>query len=187
MSSTGNTQAISENVDSPTFAPVCVTDDDIEIQKGKDWPGVEPSHKAFAYEYVSNGYNHSDAAEKVGLPRSSGLRIRRLPLVTAFIAWIQEAKFQTTIITKEFIECKLDDLYDMAIGEVDVPCVTGSGETFSAPKFQGGLALQILQERSKMNGITKQEEKDNSGVTVVISMENAIGAPVTIEGKCSDA
>lgn len=188
MSSTSNTSPVSQNDVEQELATLSVTLDDVKAQEERGWPDIEPVHKAFAHEYVLNGYDHLSAAERVGIARSGGIRVRRKPLVSAYINWLQERKLKSDIITKDFVSARLEDLYDMAIGEIDIPLVTGAGESFYAKKFQGGLALQILQEQSKMNGITKPDENNGGNVTVNIDMGFALGQKtlegVTIDGSC---
>ena len=36
-----------------------------------------PEHKAFIYEYLANGFNHTKAAETIGLDKNVGIRMLR--------------------------------------------------------------------------------------------------------------
>lgn len=175
MSGTGNTSAISENDVNSASANELITQADVNSQKEKGFPILTEQERAFGYEYITNGYNHRSAAEKCGRPADAGVGLKRKPYIAAFIAHLQEVTFQSEIIVKDFIDAKLDDLYDMAVGEVEVPLVTGDGSTFTAKKFQGGLALNIIQERAKLHGITKPAEEGGGGVKVYIDMRAALG------------
>ena len=120
MSGAENTSPASEDELSPEASALITADYDLEVAKQSNFENVDPQHKAFALEYLVNGYKHRDAAEKVGLSPNSGLRIRRLPIVAAYINYLQEKQIQDTIVSQAFIDAKLDDLYDMAIGDVDL-------------------------------------------------------------------
>lgn len=175
MSGTGNTQAISQDVSNKTLAPEYVAQTDIDVQKENNFPILSEQERAFGYEYIANGYNHRKAAQKCGHSANTGISLKRRPYVAAFIAYLQEKSFCSELVVKDFIDAKLDELYDMAIGDTEVPIVLGDGTSMEAKKFQGTLALNILQERSKMNGITKEADIGNTGVKVYIDMRAALG------------
>ena len=151
---------------------------DRHIEQG--FSEIDPQLRAFCHEYITNGYNHRAAAEKTGSSPNAGIRIRRDPLVAAYIHYLQAEQHQANIITQDFIQAKLEDLYDMAVGDVEVPLVTGSGMEVTAKKFNGPLALSIVTEISKMNGHTKSAEdtgKTGNGVTINIDMSKMLGSP----------
>jgi hypothetical protein len=191
MSSTSDSQRISETVNNTALASNIVTPDEVNHQKSSGFPSVTDQEKGFANEYLLNGYNHRAAALAVGIAESSAIRVKRKPLVAAYIEFLQERMYASNFVSKGFIDAKLDDLYEMAIGDVNVPMVLGDGSTIEAKKFQGGLALQILQERSKMHGIVVEEKSNSNMVTVNIDLGMALGQKdmngVTIEGKYKDA
>jgi hypothetical protein len=140
--------------------------DFITIQKEKDFPDLKPQERAFSEDYCINGYNHREAAETAGLDPDRGIRLLRDPLIRAFIAFVQDKRFDASIVTKDFIDAKLDELYDMSVGHVEVAHVDAkTGRVFAARKFYGTLALDILREKSKMNGIIKPDgqEDDDAG------------------------
>ena len=187
MSSTSNTQGVSQNDLIPAIAHELVTKTDIDNQKAGNWPALSDQDRAFGYEYIQNGYDHRLAASEVGYSPDSGIKLKRRPYVAAFIQHLQEQMHESNFVVKGFIDARLDDLYDMAIGEVEVPLVLGDGTEKTAKKFHGGLALQILQERSKTHGIVKEEKTNHAQVIVNIDMGMALGQKdvngVTIEGN----
>ena len=187
MSSTSNPQGTSQNDLIPAIATQLVTKDDVDNQITAGWPVLSDQDKAFAYEYIENGYDHRSAASEVGYSADTGIKLKRKPYIAAFIQHLQERMYKSNTVVKEFIDAKLDDLYDMAIGDVEVPLVLGDGTEKTAKKFHGGLALQILQERSKTHGIVKEEIGNKGQVIINIDLGMALGQKdsngITIEGK----
>lgn len=152
-----NTNRATQKDYSPSFADLVVTHDYVSNQRENGWPDLHPQFKAFAETYLINGYDHRKAAEEVGFPPARGIALLRNTLIRVFISDIQSSILETGIVTKDLIDARLDVLYEMAIGEIEIPIVTGMGDEFYAKKFHGQLALSIIQERSKMHGITKPE------------------------------
>jgi hypothetical protein len=186
MSGTGNSQAISKNELDEQVASVIATKSLVDQQAERNWIILEPEEKAFAQEYVINGYDHRNAADKVGYSPNTGLSIKRRPYVAAYIEYLLDRMHASNLVVKGFIDAKLDDLYDMAIGDEEVPLVLGDGSCIDAKKFHGGLALQILQERSKVAGIVKDEKVNQGQVTINIDLGRALGQKDS-EGVTIDA
>lgn len=189
MSGTGNTQTTGQDVLDPAIASVIATKLDIDNQAGRNWPILSHEEKAFCHEYVINGFDHRTAADKIGHSKGTGISIKRRPYVAAYIEFLLERMHHSNLVIKGFLDARLDDLYEMAIGEVEVPLVTGDGSSFTAKKFQGGLALSILQERGKINGVVKEGPKGGQ-VIVNIDLGRALGEKdaegIVIEGKYTE-
>jgi hypothetical protein len=146
-----------------------VTAEYLEQQKEKDWPDLQPQHRAFAEVYVFNAYDHRAAAKEAGLNPDLGVKLKRVPLIRAYIAHIQKQLFESNIVTKDFVDAKLDDLLDMAMGEIEVACVDAkTSQEFNAKKFHGQLALQVLQEKSRLSGIQTPDGDDDEDDSVEI-------------------
>ena len=176
MSSTSNTPTVGKDVVQPESSSELATEIAISDQKERGFTILEPEERAFAHEFIANGYDHCKAAETIGRSRDYGKVLKRRPFVAAYIQHLQNTHFNSVIVTKDFIDAKLDDLYDMAVGEVKVPLVTGDGAGFEEKKFHGGLALQILQERSKTHKIVEPAGSGPAGgVTINIDLGMALG------------
>ena len=157
---------------------------DLELEIESNWPSLCPQEKGFALEYIENGFDHREAAKTVGRAKAAGIKLLRKPLVHAYISHLQKQYVQESLFTQQFYEAKLLELYEMAVGDVEVPMVDSDGEQFKAKKFHGSLALNILKERGLTTGVAKPEERGPGGVKVVIDMGALLGnAPVTTEGE----
>ncbi len=158
-----NTKKNDKNGSSNQPSDILITSEFIAQQTEKDWPNLEPADRAFAEIYCINGYDHRAAAAEIKLNPDRGIHLKRKPLIRAYIAYIQSRVARANIVTKDFIDSKLEELYLMAIGEIDTAHVdTKLAEGFMASKFHGPLALDILRERSKINGIINfDEDEDN--------------------------
>ena len=153
-----NTKKNGKDESADRLAGILLSDEFVEQQKANNWPSLEAKHRAFAEVYVTNGYKHRPAAEEAGFTADRGIGLLRLPLIRAYISHIQDGMYEANVVTRDFVDAKLDELYDMAIGDVAVPMVDPKTcFEFDARKFQGGLALDILREKSKMNGIIKPD------------------------------
>ncbi len=148
----------------------------VESQERNGWLDISIDEIAFCDEYLANGYKHREAAISCEFAASAGIRLVRKPLLRAYITHQQDKKRLRSIVTERFLDAQLMDLYDQAIGEVDVAIVTANGDEISAKKFNGSLALSIIQERSKTAGVTKGEEgKGGALVNVTIDMGSLLG------------
>ena len=158
MSGTKGPPKTYKNDTSSGSAIIDFTPEDALVQRENDWPALHPQHRAFVEEYLLNGYKHREAAAVAGLKTARGIKLLRDPLVRAYISHTQDKILKSNIVTKDFIDAKLEDLYDMAVGDVKTDHIDAKmGVSFSAKKFHGTLALSILQERAKMNGVAPPE------------------------------
>jgi len=130
-----------------------ITNDFINEQAENDWPCLSYKYRVFAEEYVSNGYDHRQAANDAGFSREKGIVLTRNPFIKTYVSYIRGFDKTKSLVTRDFVDSKLAELYDMAIGDEKIDQVTSKGETFAASLFDGKLALGILQERAKINGI----------------------------------
>lgn len=154
-----------------------------EQQKEKDWPALDHKDRAFAEEYCFNGYDHRAAAETAGLNPNKGIQLKRNPIIRAYIAHVQARLFEANIVTRDFVDAKLDELYEMAVGQIETDHVDAkNGESFRAYKFHGSLALDILREKAKLNGVIQGDVEDEGAATTEIHFhvkESKKGVKVT--------
>jgi len=164
-------------------AALDVSEEFVEQQKAKNWPALDPQIRCFAEEYCFNGYDHRAAAETAGLNPDRGIRLKRHPLIRAFIAHVQGKLFESNIVTRDFIDAKLDELYDMAVGVIPTDHVDPKiGDSFRAFKFHGSLALDILREKAKLNGVIQGEVDEDGAANTEIHFhvkESKKGVKVT--------
>lgn len=129
----------------------------IERNADSGWPDLEPVEKAFAYNYIIH-YDHRKAANDVGLNPGSGLNIRRKPLVSAFISFLQDKEITSSLVTKDFVDTQHLRLFEIATGQVAVPHITARGLQFTAPKFYPDLAIRVLNEMARLNDLLPDQK-----------------------------
>lgn len=143
-----------------------------------DFSRMEPAHRAFAIEYVLNGYNHREAAESIGIDPNRGARLKRLPIVVEYVIQLQNKTAVESIVNKQSLDCLLDRIQEAAMGEVEIPIVLANGAMVNKQKFQGSLALDVYRERAKLHDIVKPEEESGTiKIEVVPSVRDSEGNP----------
>ena len=152
----------------------------IERNRETNWADLPDQKKAFAYEYVVNGYKHGNAAETVGLARSGGLRVLRDPLVSAFIQHLQEKHFTTSIITKQFVEDQYLQILPFLKGEEEIPIVNGQGIEGMAKKFHASELTGVLRDLSKVTGYQKEDESNKNITNIQINLGAVVSDPEKI-------
>jgi len=146
----------------------------VERNIANGFEDLTAQRKAFCITYVTNGYNHREAAEDSGFSPNTGVSLKREPLIASYISHLQNKYLAESIVTKQSLDVQLDQLEDIAMGRVSAPIVTGSGEEIMAYKFYADLAMKIYTERSKLHGIVKDDSK-SSAVSVTINMAGMVG------------
>lgn len=128
--------------------------------------------RAFAIEYITNGFNQSKAAKKVGL--NSGRKALSNPSVAKFIANLQNEYLAEAIVTKNTISGMLDRLEDIAMGDEQAYMVDALGEAVLVNKFYPDLAVKILDRKAKLHGIIKDDD-NKSPVNIQINVGDLLG------------
>lgn len=146
----------------------------VQHNKDNDWPDLDLQHRAFALHYVTH-YDHRLAAQEAGLKKENGLKILRLPLVSAFVAHMQETTFRANIITEDFVRAQWLNLLPKLMGEEAVAQVTGTGEEFTAPRFYPGEATNLLKEMAKTTKIYESGSGQGGQVNVQINLAALLG------------
>ena len=141
----------------------------IDSQIRDSWSDLKHDEQAFCDEFLDNGYKHREAALTIERSADSGIRLLNKPLCREYIHFHEQKRRARRIVSERFFDAQLADLYDQAIGDVEVPLVTGSGIELTAKKFNGPLALGIIQERGKLSGVTKPDAPDNQ-INVIIDV-----------------
>lgn len=150
----------------------------VEKNRKNGFLDLTDRRKAFCITYVTNGFDHNAAAAQVGYSKGMGIRLKREPLVAAYINILQEQYFAESIVTKAMMDAKLDLLESIAMGEEEINMVTAMGDQITVKKFHPEMAMKVYQERNRLHEITK-EEGGSSAVSVTINMAGMVGeAPV---------
>lgn len=118
---------------------------------------ITPLERAFAMEYVSNGYNHIKAAESIGLNRSKGIRLVKNPIVQLLIKELQDKQHTLSLVTNEFVMTCYMRLLPKLMGEDDIPQVvmnrdSGDTDTVDIKKFHAAETVAVLRDMAKMVG-----------------------------------
>lgn len=155
----------------------------IERNRENGFMDLDEAKKAFCIVYVTNGYKHREAAEEAGLNPDKGIQLKREPLVSAYIYDLQQQYLAESIVTKQVMDAKLDELEDIAMGRVEIPLVTGAGDKIEAKKFMPDMAMKVYSEKVRLHKIV--EDKSKSGhVSVSINMAGMVGndlPPIDVE------
>ena len=137
----------------------------------EDFTHVSEQDKAFAVEYLTNGFKHLDAAEAVGLSRSLGLTRLRDPQITRFIAKLQEDANTAKLITQQFVEAQYLEILPQLKGEEDVSIHnSNTGETVLAKKFHSAELVSVLRDLGKSSGYIAPDHNNGAGPTVNVQI-----------------
>lgn len=147
----------------------------VDRNRKNDWSDLEDNRRAFAQIYTTNGYNHRQAAEEIGLHPDMGIRLKREPLTSAYIEFLQNQTYQANLVTKPLLDAKLDILEDIAMGEMAIPIVTASGGEITAKKFHPELAMKVIEKRSQLGGFTKDDKGKTGDVNIQINIDSMTG------------
>lgn len=166
-----------ESTDITTFNP-----DSIAVNRENGFEDLETKRKAFCVRYITNGYDHREAAEHVGFSRDKGIVLKREPLIAAYISDLMKQYVAESLVTKQTLDSYLDELEDIAMGRISVPMLTPTGDEIEAKKFHPDLAMKIYTEKAKLHGIVKEDERAGAAVTVIINTTSLTG-PVEVTGE----
>ena len=129
---------------------------------------LSPQERAFSLAYVTC-YDHAQAAQEVGLSRDRGLRLINKPLVSQFIAHLQQDQEQYMVINRAFVQAKALELWPKINGEEPVAIVDRDGIEKQACKFHAADAVSLLTFFGKHAGFS--QEKSTRHVTINIDLE----------------
>ena len=147
----------------------------VDRNRQTGWKDLPESDRAFAIEYITNGFNYADAAETIGLARTSGIRKLRAPLVQGFIAYIQDQRAKASLITREFVEQQYLEILPKLKGEESVQLITPQGDSYEAKKFHSGEVVSVLRDLGKAAGFTPEEVGHSAPVNIQINIGDLAG------------
>jgi len=160
----------------------------VSRQAEEGWPDLSPVEAAFAHRYCVNGYSHREAAEHVGRNAANGIKMLRIPLVRCCISWIQREQHTESLITKDFVEAQMMELYEKASGDKSVAVIDSDCVEHTVKVFNGQLCQSILKEFSSAVGFSKIEKDKTSRIHIHLD-ENALTGRKTVtieEGEVVD-
>lgn len=138
---------------------------------------MEERDKAFAVEYVTNGFKHREAAEAVGLSKSVGLTKLREPLVGVFIGHLQEQNNTAKLITMQFVETQYLEILPKLKGEEEIDMVDAKdGRNYRVKKFHSAELVSVLRDLGKSSGyIAPDVGESRALVNVQINLGDLAG------------
>ena len=158
------------------------------LSKEESFTNLPERDKAFAVEYITNGFNHAEAAVAVGLSKKSGISKLRSPLVAKFIAHLQASTANAKIITQEFVEAKYLEILPKLMGEEDVPLFDHKeGVTVNAKKFHSAETVSVLRDLGKAAGYVAPDGPKGGNVNVIVDLGGFTGQPnITVIEETDD-
>lgn len=148
------------------------------LLKEESFTDLAEKDRAFAVEYITNGFNHRKAAVAVGLSPNTGISKLRQPLVSKFIAHLQESSQNAAVITKQFVEAKYLEILPKLMGEEEVPIFDHKeGVTIEGRKFHSAEVVSVLRDLGKAAGYVAPEGPKGGSVNVTIDLGGFTGEP----------
>jgi hypothetical protein len=133
--------------------------------------------KAFAVEYITNGFKHREAAMEVGLHAGTGLTRLRDPLIGAFIAHLQSQNNIAKLITTQFVEAQYLEILPKLKGEEEIDVVDiKEGVSVKVKKFHSAELVSVLRDLGKSSGYIAPDLGPSGGnVNVQINLGDLAG------------
>lgn len=151
------------------------TKEAIDIAKGNNFADLPLNKRAFALSYIMS-YNHREAAKEAGFVPDRGISLLRDPMISAFIAHLQDEIHISNVVTADFVRHHMVSLIPKLSGEEEVPMVLPNGEEIIAKKFHSGELINLLKELAKSTKFYEDGSgQGNGGVTVNINVAALLG------------
>lgn len=151
------------------------------LSKEESFTDLSELDRAFSVEYITNGFKHREAATTVGLSANQGISKLRQPLVSKFIAHLQDSSIAAKLITQEFVEAKYLEVLPKLMGEEEVPLYDHKeGVTTNAKKFHSAETVSVLRDLGKAAGYVAPEGPKGGNVNVTIDLGGFTGEPTVI-------
>lgn len=146
----------------------------IERLRDDGWNDLDPLKRAFAISY-SYCNSHVEAAREIG-KAGQGLKFLRDPFVRALIADMQAELAKISIINRSFVEQKMLETLEKLEGNVPVPMVTMSGDSYEEHKFHSGEVVTLLRDMGKIAQIVPKDDGPVGGVNIQINLGAMVGS-----------
>lgn len=142
----------------------------IERNKQNGWEDLEPKRKAFAMHYLTD-YDARKAAKKAKFAEATGAKLIREPLLSAYIAELQNQDLISNIVTEDFVRIQWLNLIPILSGQVEVPLgVNAEGDQLNGKQFNAGALNSVIKELAKS---TKFYEEGSGGSQVNVQINVA--------------
>lgn len=133
-----------------------------------EFANMNPLDKAFAVEYVRNGFHARAAAAAFGMDASKANVKRNDPLISRYIISIVDSYTAEARVTKQQADALLDRMQDIAFGDVQAPFVaTSTGEQFYGCQVFPKLMAEVYKERRRQANALAQTDGDPFAPAVV--------------------
>lgn len=134
----------------------------------------------FAHYYMES-YKPSAAAKQAGFPKSRGMQLYRQENIRVLIGSLIDKKQSRSIIDADWIEIELMEQLEVAKGNVKVNQLTSQGISHKAKKYDGPVALRIVETLAKRTDFNVEEDKSNVPVSINIDFSKLCNTPPAIE------
>ena len=143
--------------------------------KADNWPDLTAQRKAFAMHYLMD-YDHREAAHKAKFSKEYGKVLVREPLLSAYIAELQDQDLISNIVTEDFVRTQWLNLIPILSGQVEVPLgVNADGDQLNGKQFNAGALNATLKELAKTTKIYEEGSGGSGQVNVQINVGALLG------------
>jgi len=109
------------------------------------WPALSVNEKAFVAAYVENAYSLPQACEALKMDRGVANRMLRNVTIRKAIGEVQHELDGIDFLNHAWVKAQLLRLFPMAVGDEPVPYITNTGEQAEGCKYDGNLAMKIIE------------------------------------------
>lgn len=141
---------------------------------------LSPQERMFCHHFIEE-HCWVKAAKKAGYNKNRGIGLYRQENIRVMIASLQRVRESRSLVTQDWLEVELLQLYRATKGDTKVNMVTPQGMTFDGKKFDGPTSLRVLESIAKLNGIGEQEDKSIAPVSINIDFSKLCNTPPAIE------
>jgi hypothetical protein len=131
-----------------------------------DFDGMDFLHRAFAAEYIANGFDARKAAETLGLYPSQANILKRKPIIAAFIRSRVNESVTVAMVCKQQLDAMLDRMQDIAFGDVGVPMVLSDGTQIYGRQIHPRLIAEVFKAR--VNQLEEIDDPDDIVPTQIV-------------------
>lgn len=153
----------------------------VNSSETESFDDLSEKDRAFAVRWLTNGYDHHEAAVHVGYARKGALKHLRKPLVQRFIKHLRTMEERASLISKDFVEQKYMEVLPKLMGEEDVPIYDHKeGVTVNAKKFHSAEVVSVLRDLGKAAGYVAPDGPRTAPVNVTVDLGGFTGQPTVI-------
>jgi hypothetical protein len=109
------------------------------------WPVLQPDEQAFVAAYIENAYSLPEACAALKMNRTVAGKMLRTVTIRKAIAEVQKEFDNLDFLNEAWVKAQLLRIYPMAVGDEPVPYITSAGEEAEGRKFDGHLAMKIVE------------------------------------------